>query len=140
MSSTPPPFPPQGQPPYPPQPPQGPYGAPPQPPGMYPPPPGYGQPPYGQQPLGYASPNGGPGTGVLCPRCGQYAASRMKFTWWGGVLGPKLLNHHKCAACSHQFNGKTGQSNAAGIAIYTVVGVVIGLVLFFVFFFLARGS
>ena len=110
-------MPPHGQPPYPP--PQGPYA------------------PPGQYPLGYAS-QPPPGWGVLCPRCGQNAAKLVKFTWWGGMLGPKLLNHHKCDACGYTFNGKTGQPNTTGIAIYTVVGLLLGVVAFFAFFFLMR--
>lgn len=56
-----------------------------------------------------------------CPKCGTEGAKRITFTWWGGFLGPKLLNHAKCRSCGSQFNGKTGASNTSGIFIYTVV-------------------
>ena len=56
-----------------------------------------------------------------CPQCGQAAAEKMKFTWWGGILGPRILTHVKCQACGKQYNGKTGKENTAGIAIYMVV-------------------
>ena len=72
----------------------------------------------------------GPG---VCPSChsGDYKA--LKFTWWGGALGPKLFNHVKCNHCGTTFNAKTGKSNNTAIAIYSVVvtaiviAVVVGL-------------
>ncbi len=58
-----------------------------------------------------------------CPNCGRAGAERMSFTWWGGILGPKLLSHVKCGNCGTQYNGKTGGSNTTGIIIYTVIVV-----------------
>jgi hypothetical protein len=70
-----------------------------------------------------------------CPQCGGANAQPVKFTWWGGVLGPKLLHHVKCVQCSAQYNGKTGQSNTRGIVIYSVVAGVIALFFIgFIFF------
>ncbi|MEO5859271.1 MAG: hypothetical protein ABIR33_10015 [Pyrinomonadaceae bacterium] len=51
----------------------------------------------------------------------------MKFTWWGGVLGPKILTHVKCRGCGHAFNGKTGRDNTTGIVIYSLVVAAIAL-------------
>jgi hypothetical protein len=102
------------QPPYPPRPPAGGFGA---------PPPG----PQWQQPYG---PQGGypPGWGAgACPRCNGGPLTKPSFTWWGGLLGPKLLNHTVCASCGFAFNGKTGKSNNAAIAIY--MGVIFGIVI-----------
>lgn len=60
-----------------------------------------------------------------CPKCRASSAQRMKFTWWGGVLGPKVLTHVKCAGCGTRYNGKTGTYNTARIAIYmTLVGLI----------------
>jgi hypothetical protein len=70
------------------------------------------------------------GTGVPCPRCGHRASKPVSFTWWGGLIGPKLLSHVQCLGCRYQFNGKTGRPNTTGIVIYTVVALAI--VLFFV--------
>lgn len=67
-------------------------------------------------------------SGKVCPRCGQPAARQMKFTWWGGALGPKLFNHHKCDACKYQFNGKTGLPNTTAITLYVVIGSIVGLI------------
>ena len=56
-----------------------------------------------------------------CPKCSAATAERLQFTWWGGILGPKLLTHVKCTACGTKYNGKTGQDNSVYIAIYCVV-------------------
>lgn len=62
-----------------------------------------------------------------CPRCGETATRPVGFTLWGGALGPKLLSHVECSRCSHRFNGKTGQDNTVGIAIYLGASFVIGV-------------
>lgn len=67
---------------------------------------------------------------MACPHCQQPApAHPVGFTWWGGVLGPKILNHVTCAACGRGYNGKTGQPNTTGIIVYSVVVglIVLGL-------------
>ena len=69
-----------------------------------------------------------------CPKCRSANAERLKFTWWGGVLGPKLLNHVKCPACGHKFNGMTGADNTARIAIYMGIVAVICFGLMYVLF------
>ena len=68
-------------------------------------------------------------TYLPCPKCGG-AAEKLKFTWWGGVLGPKILSHVKCSRCAFKYNGKNGGDNTTGIVIYSVVvGIlVMGLV------------
>jgi hypothetical protein len=50
------------------------------------------------------------------------------------VLGPALLNHVKCCRCGNAYNGKTGKSNAVGIAIYIATGTVIGIAILAVLF------
>ena len=56
-----------------------------------------------------------------CPKCGQANAKQLSFTWWGGLLGPKILTHVKCESCNAKYNGKTGKDNTVGIIIYTLV-------------------
>lgn len=69
-----------------------------------------------------------------CPSCRATGARAVTFSWWGGVLGPKLLNHVECVRCGTTFNGRSGQPNTLGIAVYLLVSlVVIGLVLWKVF-------
>ncbi len=85
-------------------------------------------PPPPINPLQYATPT----QGVVCPQCGQAAAEKVNFSWWGGVLGPRLFNHHKCKACKFTFNAKTGKSNNTAIIIYTLVSLlIVGAILLF---------
>ena len=68
-----------------------------------------------------------------CPNCRQSNAEQLKFTWWGGLIGPKILTHVKCQSCGKQYNGKTGNDNTNGIIIYCVIvgviclGLLVGL-------------
>lgn len=113
--------------------------------GAYPPnqyPPNQNQPnPYQQNP--YYQPNpyqqqqpyqAGQSKHVPCPRCRMPEPQPVKFTWWGGVLGPKMLSHVKCQQCGLAYNGKSGQSNTKGIVIYSIV---VGLIVFVIFALIA---
>ena len=73
-------------------------------------------------------------TYAACPQCGGTNAEKVKFTWWGGLLGPKILKHVKCAGCGKKYNGKTGQDNTTGIVIYSIVVGVLAPGLVFVMF------
>lgn len=68
------------------------------------------------------------GESAPCPKCGNTLAGRSDYTWWGGLLGPRLLNHVKCLACGTTYNGRTGKSNTTAIIVYQVVGVVLVLI------------
>lgn len=63
----------------------------------------------------------------MCPYCKSDAPpTPAGFTWWGGLIGPKVLSHVVCPACRKGYNGKTHQPNTTGIVIYSVVvGVLI---------------
>ena len=74
-----------------------------------------------------------PGQGT-CPKCGSTGHKPVTFTWWGGLLGPKMLNHVKCLACGYCYNGKTGRSNDTAIAIYVAVAFVIAAAIGLFFF------
>lgn len=117
---------------------QPPYGQPEPPPQQGQP---YGQPPYPQQPpqqyqQPYQQPQGpfqqNPyqqgymQTTPMCPRCGGYT-KKVGYTWWGGIIGPRMMNLHKCGNCKLNFNATTMQSADNAILIYSVVGVAIGL-------------
>jgi hypothetical protein len=59
---------------------------------------------------------------MQCPKCQQdVSPSPVGFTWWGGLIGSKIINHVECPACHNRFNGRTGKSNDAAIAIYMIV-------------------
>lgn len=107
--------------------------APPQ-PGMNPmqPPPGY--PPPGYPPPGYPQPAYPMGSSeyVPCPTCRRPDPEKVGFTWWGGLIGPRMLSHVKCRGCGTTYNGKSGKSNTTGIVIYSVVVFGIVLVVFLV--------
>jgi hypothetical protein len=60
-----------------------------------------------------------------CPKCDAKRGEAVSFTWWGGLVGPKLMSHVKCGGCGAGYNGKTGRSNDTAIAIYVGVSVVI---------------
>ena len=62
---------------------------------------------------------------VPCPKCSATGAQRMSFTWWGGVIGPRVLTHVKCPQCGHAYNGKSGGDNTTGIVIYSGVVAVV---------------
>jgi len=64
-----------------------------------------------------------------CPSCRCVFAKRVGFTWWGGILGPKMLTHVKCVQCGQAYNGKSGKSNDTAIAIYLAVSLAIGVAL-----------
>ena len=64
-----------------------------------------------------------------CPNCQSTSASPVNFTWWGGLLGPKILSHVKCARCATAYNGKTGKSNNVAIGVYVGIGVVLFLLI-----------
>lgn len=62
-----------------------------------------------------------------CPNCDSENTKRITWTWWGGVLGPKLVNLTKCQECNYTYNGKTGKPATNTIVIYLVVSVIIGV-------------
>ena len=69
-----------------------------------------------------------------CPNCQSTNATRWTFTWWGGFIGPILLNHVRCKRCGAGFNGKTGESYKKKILIYTLVtGVIIIVAIVWIF-------
>jgi predicted Zn-ribbon and HTH transcriptional regulator len=69
-----------------------------------------------------------------CPKCASDSIAAVKWTWWGGLIGPKILHHHKCASCNFTFNNKTKKSNTTPIIVYFIV---ISIVFFIAFYFLA---
>lgn len=62
-----------------------------------------------------------------CPKCGSAKVSPVTYTWWGGIIGPRMMNHTKCESCNYRFNSKTRLSNTNNIIIYSVVVLVIAI-------------
>ena len=72
-----------------------------------------------------------------CPKCGGTDAKKSGYTWWGGFLGPSMLNHVKCNTCGTAYNGRTGKSNTTNIVIYQGITLIITLVFLCVFWWWA---
>lgn len=66
---------------------------------------------------------------VPCPECSNKEIIRLKYTWWGGALGPKLFHLVKCPGCDTTYNGKTGRSTRAGIAVYFIITLIIAFLI-----------
>lgn len=66
-----------------------------------------------------------------CPKCDSLNVNAVGYTWWGGVIGPRLLKHTKCTDCKFTYNRKTRKSNTTAIIIYSVVLAVIGFAIFY---------
>jgi predicted nucleic-acid-binding Zn-ribbon protein len=69
-----------------------------------------------------------------CPKCASEKAEAIGFTWWGGIVGPKMFTHVKCTQCGTTYNGKTGKSNQQAISIYVTVSTIFGLIVFITFY------
>ncbi len=67
-----------------------------------------------------------------CPRCGSDKNKVPSFTWWGGMVGQRIINHTVCKKCGTGFNKKTGKSNTTNIILYQAFFLVLGLIVFFV--------
>ena len=74
---------------------------------------------------------GADGDWMPCPNCGAERAERVKYTWWGGVIGPAIINVVRCRRCRTSYNGVHGDYNGGRIALYTVVTLLISLSVFF---------
>ncbi len=74
-----------------------------------------------------------------CPKCQSSDVKRVTYTWWGGILGPKLFNLVRCNQCGEQFNGRTGASSKKAIRIYFLVSS-IAVVLIAIAFFMWQYS
>lgn len=58
-----------------------------------------------------------------CPYCNASEASRVRFTPWGGVVGPRLFSLVKCTDCGKHFNGRSGTRVEKAIRLYTTVSL-----------------
>jgi len=92
------------------------------------------QPPQAVPPLNWPPPTGI--EAAPCPNCGNTQAKKIEFTWWGGLIGPRMFNHVKCLSCGQTYNAKTGRSNFTAIILYQVVILTVIALLFLAFRFL----
>ena len=71
-----------------------------------------------------------------CPNCGNVYARKIEFTWWGGLIGPRMFHHVKCLQCRKTYNAKTGRSNFTAILLYQVVTLIVIGLMFLAFRFM----
>jgi phage FluMu protein Com len=64
-----------------------------------------------------------------CPNCGCSDATRVRYTFWGGIIAPLFINIVRCHECGTSYNGIHGDYNTTRIIIYVVINVVLGLAL-----------
>jgi hypothetical protein len=65
-----------------------------------------------------------------CPNCGAPGdATRLTYTFWGGFIGPMIINTVRCNQCGTTYNGKHGDYNTTRIIIYYAVSIGIALVI-----------
>ena len=62
-----------------------------------------------------------------CPNCGAPDPVKVSYTWWGGFIGPAIINTVRCQECGTQYNGIHGDYNTTRIIIHTFVGLGIGV-------------
>ena len=70
---------------------------------------------------------------IPCPRCGQIGANIRTWSWWGGLLGPKILKQATCMFCNQDFNHQTGKPiTGQTVALYVLVpfAIIFGLFMF----------
>src|SRR5207249_643219 len=77
---------------------------------------------YGQNVVDYAGAR-------RCPGCGSGPLGEPKFTWWGGLIGHKILGVERCEACRKWWVKKTGAPGGTRVAIYMIAGLVLGILL-----------
>jgi hypothetical protein len=46
---------------------------------------------------------------IPCPKCGSNEARRVRWTSWGGFLGPLLFRLVCCLGCGTRYVARTGQ-------------------------------
>jgi hypothetical protein len=77
-------------------------------------------PPPAGIPLSYASER-------MCPACGTGKLSQPTFTWWGGLIGHKILGIERCTSCKRWWVKKTGRPGGTRVLIYAAAGIALGL-------------
>jgi phage FluMu protein Com len=76
-----------------------------------------------------SGPKGRPGAWAPCPKCGSTDATKQHFTWWGGFIGPMMINTVRCQECGTSYNGIHGDMNTNRILIYCLAPLAVVIVL-----------
>jgi phage FluMu protein Com len=64
-----------------------------------------------------------------CPHCGNSDATRVHWTFWGGLIGPAIINVVRCNECGTNYNGVHGDYNHTRILFYVLGSIVLGLII-----------
>lgn len=64
-----------------------------------------------------------------CPYCRGEAVHPVRFTAWGGIIGPLVFSLVKCGKCGSHFNGRNGRCVKKAIRLYTLTTLVVLVVL-----------
>ena len=87
-------------------------------------PPTYQQPPQPALPVAdYA------GSHRACRGCGGGPLEEPGFTWWGGLVGHKILGVEQCKRCNKWWVKSTGQPGDTRVAVYMITGIVLGILI-----------
>ena len=62
-----------------------------------------------------------------CRGCGGGPLEEPSFTWWGGLVGHKLLGVEQCKRCRKWWVKSTGQPGDVRVNTYIVVGLILGV-------------
>ena len=46
-----------------------------------------------------------------CPRCSSTDIKKIKFNWWGGIIGALVADEYNCNQCCFKFKGNTANTN-----------------------------
>ncbi len=68
-----------------------------------------------------------------CPNCQSNNIKSINWTWWGGVIFPRMFNHTKCNDCSFLYNGKSRKSNKNIVRGFTIASIISTLVTIAIF-------
>ena len=60
-----------------------------------------------------------------CPRCKRSDGEWVHYTWWGGLIGPRLTGHARCS-CGATYNGRTGKDNTHAIRAFVLCSLALG--------------
>ena len=60
-----------------------------------------------------------------CPRCNSSDIHKVKYSWWGGLIGPALVHQVRCKKCGKTYDGVTGTDVTKRMSIYIVIMIII---------------
>ena len=64
-----------------------------------------------------------------CPGCGIGPLEEPSFTWWGGLVGHKILGVEQCRACRRWWVKGTAQPGGGRVTAYVVIGLILGVLI-----------